>query len=307
MEINLTKMKNGHFVVEPTFQCNVRCDHCIHECSLERRERMPLQLFRSCINQALKLGWTTICLSGGEPFLYPDYIRVASELCLDQGAALVIQTNGFWGQNRIKARKMLQGMNGITQIGFSVDKVHLKEIGLDPLLHAIYATIEAGILNVSISISYQTNLEFQILKEQLTSYVPGIQVEGWPILPVGRAKNNPELSVDYFAYTWDRLQRNCDAQIELSPVVHPNGNLHPCYRTVMALEEKNPLLLGNLNNHSVADLLGNIQNRLLIFILTYGGGSLGYLLNKSPYEGLLEEKYQGVCHFCYEILSRNIK
>lgn len=289
MQIDLTKMRKGHFVIEPTFQCNVCCDHCVHESSWERRERMPLELFRSCINQALKQGWTTICVSGGEPFLLPDYIRAAAELCFEQGVDLVIQTNGFWGQNPVKARKMLQNMTGITQIGFSVDKVHLKEIGLEPVLHAIKATIEAGIHNVSASIAYQTNLEFQILKEQFTSRFPGFVVEGWPILPVGRAKNHPELRVDCLAYPWDQLKRNCDAQIQLRPVVHPNGSLHFCYQAVMALEEKDPLQLGNLNEYMLAELLGNVQNRLLMFMLAYGGGGLGYLLHKSPYEGLLHE------------------
>ena len=304
MQIDLTKMRKGHFVIEPTFQCNVCCDHCVHESSWERRERMPLELFRSCINQALKQGWTTICVSGGEPFLLPDYIRAAAELCFEQGVDLVIQTNGFWGQNPVKARKMLQNMTGITQIGFSVDKVHLKEIGLEPVLHAIKATIEAGIHNVSASIAYQTNLEFQILKEQFTSRFPGFVVEGWPILPVGRAKNHPELRVDCLVYPWDQLKRNCDVQIQLRPVVHPNGSLHFCYQIVMALEEKDPLQLGNLNEYMLADLLGNVQNRLLMFMIAYGGGGLGYLLHKSPYEGLLHEKYQTVCHFCHEILSR---
>ena len=304
MPTDATRLKLGFVVIEPTFRCNVRCDHCIHECSPERRERLTPPLFRSCIAQAAQLGCGTICLSGGEPFLVPGYVRVAGELCRESGANLVVQTNGFWGRDYSNAQKILAGMPGITQMGFSVDKAHLKELGLDPLLNAITATIEAGILNVSLSISFQSTHEFSVLKQVFTSRYPGIEVEGWPILPIGRAKRNPELTAGHAAFAWEQLQRNCDAQRRLNPVVHPNGDLHACYRPVMALDGRDPLVLGNLKEHTLAELLRNVDNRLFMYIVAYGGGGLGYLLHKSPHEELLKRKYQAVCHFCYEVLSR---
>jgi hypothetical protein len=304
VQTNLTRMRRGYFVMEPTFQCNARCEHCMHECSPDRHETMPLPLFCSCVQQALELGWRTICLTGGEPFLLPDHIAAAAEMCRRQGADLVVQTNGFWGRNAAAAREMLQGMRGITQIGFSVDKAHLKEVGLGPVLQALKACIEEDILNLSVSISYQTNHEFEVLKEQFTSLVPGIDVAGWPILPVGRGRTHPELLVDAFTYPWNQLRRNCDTQLQLTPIVHPNGDLHPCYRTVMALEEGDPLLLGNASSESVPRLLADVSNKLFMFVVAYGGGGLGYLLRGSPYESLLDDSYQGVCHFCFEVLAR---
>ena len=84
-------------------------------------------------------------------------------------------------------------MPGIIQMGFSVYKAHLKEIDLGSVLNAITATLESGIQNISLSISYQTKREFQILKHLFEKRFPGIAVAGWPILPIGRAREHLEM------------------------------------------------------------------------------------------------------------------
>lgn len=164
MKADLTWMRKDFIVIIPSFKCNIACDHCQHSCSSDREERMPLELFCSCINQALDLGWKQICLSGGEPFLIPEYIESAAKICRERNAKLIIQTNGFWGKNLTHAKLMLEKMKGITQIGFSIDKSHLKEIKLDYVLDAIKAAVESGINSISISISYQTFNEFEVLE-----------------------------------------------------------------------------------------------------------------------------------------------
>jgi NADH:ubiquinone oxidoreductase subunit E len=257
----------------------------------------------SCIHQAITYGWKTICITGGEPFLVPELLYTTSNLCRKNDVNIAIQTNGFWGKNPKKYLELLRSLRGITQLGFSIDKAHLVFVEIEYIVKAIQYAISSGINRISVSVSYQTLVEYETIKSQFQSIFPGIEVVGWPILPIGRAKYHPELSVDYFAYTWDRLQRNCDLQRQMNPVIHPNGDFHPCYRTVMALEEKDPLILGNVIEKPFEELLLVKNNLLLLFILAYGGGGLGYLLKNSPFEDLLNQKHQSVCHFCYNVLS----
>ncbi len=75
MRVNLTQLRPGPIVVMPLFTCNVSCQHCQHACSPVRRERMPFDLFESVVHQALDTNFTSLCLSGGEPFLLPSYIE----------------------------------------------------------------------------------------------------------------------------------------------------------------------------------------------------------------------------------------
>jgi MoaA/NifB/PqqE/SkfB family radical SAM enzyme len=303
MNVDLTWMEKDFFVIIPSFKCNAMCDHCQHSCSMEREEQMDIDTFCSCIDQALDAGWKKICLSGGEPFLLLDYLEHAGRICKARQAELIVQTNGFWGRDRSKAKDILKKIGGITAIGFSIDKCHIEQIGIDPLLNAINAATESGIKNISISVSYQTSTEFEVLTKTFQEAFPGIQVVGWPICPIGRAKEHPELRVNYYEYQWDRLQRNCDSQVRMIPIVHPNGDLHPCYRTVMVLEDEDPLILGNVNRERISDIISNVDNDLYLFIIVYGGGGLGYLLEGSSQEGILMEKHQGVCHFCHNVLS----
>ena len=240
METDLGRLRTGHFVIIPSFRCNYQCFHCHHSCSPARREAMPLALFQKVVHQALAARWETLCLSGGEPFLFPQYIMVAAERCRNQRRRLVIQTNGFWGADRTKARDFLQPLSDVIEIGFSIDAAHLQQVDLDAVFGALEVSLQAGICRLSVSVAYSDEAELETLRYQLQRRYGGIAVVGWPVLPVGRAKRHPELTAKTPAYAWRSLQHSCGAQTRLSPIVHPSGHFHFCYRIVMALEERDP-------------------------------------------------------------------
>lgn len=265
---------------------------------------MQLSLFESVVAQALETRCTAVCLSGGEPFLLPEHVRRAAEMCRARGRPLVVQTNGFWGRHAARTRGLLEGLAGVAQLGFSIDASHLRQLSLPSVLAAMDAAIEAGVNKLSVSVSYETRQEYEVLKSQLGERYPGIAVLGWPILPVGRAAEHPRLFAEVPGYTWDCLQRSCGAQLEFSPVVHPAGDLHLCYRVVMALERADPLILGSCARSRLDALLSSVQHRLALFLLCFGGGGLGYLLLDSPFSHLLSRRYHSVCHFCHSVLSQ---
>ncbi len=164
--------------------------------------------------------------------------------------------------------------------------------------------IEAGITRLSVTVAYASEEEFSILKEQLARQFTDLDVVGWPIAPIGRAALHRHLWAGVPTYNWHCLQRGCSAQLEFGPVVHPDGKVHFCYHCVMALEGDDPLIIGNVCEQPLKTIFEETGNRMALLVLSLGGGGIGYLLRESPYSYLLEQTYQSVCHFCYDVFSR---
>ncbi|NPV63162.1 MAG: SynChlorMet cassette radical SAM/SPASM protein ScmF [Methanotrichaceae archaeon] len=77
--------------------CNLACRHCWIDPSYQHADKvypsLPLNLFRSIIDQAIPLGLTNIKLTGGEPFLHPQIFEIL-ELIRSKKLKLEIETNG---------------------------------------------------------------------------------------------------------------------------------------------------------------------------------------------------------------------
>lgn len=295
--------RNKVAVIMPTMHCNITCEHCLLACSARTRDTMTEDQINKWTREFIDLGFSPICLSGGEVFLYPDLVRIASLACKENNTPFVIQTNGFWASIPERAQRMLESIPFITQLGFSVDYAHMKFIKKSTIENGIRAAYEAGIDNINLSISYRNLSECNDIKSYFQLRFPKLVIDAWPISPVGRAKEHPELYCESEFHTWNYLPRMCEAQRAFTPIVDPLGNVHLCYHLIMCLGINDPFLIGNLSNTSLSEMLDKISDPLYSFILAYGGGSLGYLLQIVAPE-MLEQEYQRVCQLCYEVFSR---
>jgi MoaA/NifB/PqqE/SkfB family radical SAM enzyme len=75
--------KLGHpppvtLVVNPTMQCNLRCEGC-YAFEFSRTQRMEPELFRKIMREARELGVRFITLTGGEPFAHPQLLDLVAE------------------------------------------------------------------------------------------------------------------------------------------------------------------------------------------------------------------------------------
>lgn len=290
-------------VLMPTLRCNITCAHCLLSCSPESGDTMTKEQIREWVTEFIDLGFKPICLTGGEPFLFPHLVQIASAVCAQRSVPLIIQTNGFWASTPSRAIKFLKQIPYISQLGFSVDYAHMRFIKRETVENGVRAAYETGIDNVSLSISYQTIDEYEEIAAYYRHRFPNITIDEWPITPIGRALDNPELSYEYDNYLLDFLPRSCEAQTCFTPIVDPTGNVHLCYHLIMCLGQDDPFLIGNLSQNSLAEILDKTSDPLFAFILAYGGGSLGYLLDEVAPE-LISREYQRVCQFCYEVFSR---
>jgi pyruvate-formate lyase-activating enzyme len=97
--------------LELTNQCNRACQHCFRN-KADPVGFLPLATVAAILAQAQPLGFTKVCLTGGEVALYPD-LEELFQLIAAQGFDFTLVTNGYrfpddvlplLGQPRIKER-----------------------------------------------------------------------------------------------------------------------------------------------------------------------------------------------------------
>ena len=62
-------------VVSPSMRCNYRCQGC-YSASYERNDDMPPEVFDRILSEAEEMGIRFFIMVGGEPFIYPDLLKV---------------------------------------------------------------------------------------------------------------------------------------------------------------------------------------------------------------------------------------
>lgn len=90
-------------VISPTMRCNYRCQGC-YSASYERKDDMPPETFERILHDAEEMGIRFFILVGGEPFIYPDLLKMLSK---HHQAFFQIYTNGYF-IDRAMAEKLVE-------------------------------------------------------------------------------------------------------------------------------------------------------------------------------------------------------
>src|SRR5579864_6514411 len=78
-----------------TYQCNLSCPHCC--VPIEWPDRLDISLARRFLEDAHACGIRTLGFTGGEPFLYPEFLVALTRRGADLGFRFdKIATNGVW-------------------------------------------------------------------------------------------------------------------------------------------------------------------------------------------------------------------
>ncbi len=86
-------MHLNEITLELTQRCPNRCIHCSSLSCPETTMQLPLSTVKEVIDDAAELGATTISISGGEPFLYPELLEVVDYIH-DHGLKTFIYSSG---------------------------------------------------------------------------------------------------------------------------------------------------------------------------------------------------------------------
>jgi MoaA/NifB/PqqE/SkfB family radical SAM enzyme len=76
-----------------TESCNMRCAHCYGYYAPEKFNRMEYETFRVLVDALVQMGVVAINITGGDPLMHPDFIRMA-EYVSKQPVAWSFLTNG---------------------------------------------------------------------------------------------------------------------------------------------------------------------------------------------------------------------
>ncbi len=98
-----------------TDKCNLRCTHCMFGEHLTGTRFLERDTILQAVAQAYDLGCRLICFTGGEPFVYPDFVGLMKAVLGWSDVKLVVLTNGL-----LKA----QDLSRISRL--DLERVHLQ-------------------------------------------------------------------------------------------------------------------------------------------------------------------------------------
>ena len=92
--LSLGQLKECWFHI--TDNCNLSCRHCLFAASPAKTRMLAPELLESAVGEAIELGCRLFSFTGGEPFLYPDFLPFLSQL-LNQNKDVhaAVLTNGM--------------------------------------------------------------------------------------------------------------------------------------------------------------------------------------------------------------------
>src|SRR5947199_110377 len=109
-----------------TYQCNLTCPHCC--VPIEWTDRLPIDVGLRFLEDAHRFGIKLLGFTGGEPFLYPEFVIAVTRRAAELGFRFdKIVTNGVWFTSSKQLHEVLAGLRTAGyagKIGLSVDKFH---------------------------------------------------------------------------------------------------------------------------------------------------------------------------------------
>src|SRR5262249_10513516 len=92
-----------------TYQCNLSCPHCC--VPIEWPDRLPIPLAVRFLEEAHAYGIRVLGFTGGEPFLYPEFLATVCRRAAELGFRFdKVMTNGVWFTDAKHLEQVLAGL-----------------------------------------------------------------------------------------------------------------------------------------------------------------------------------------------------
>lgn len=290
-----------------TEACHVGCAHCGYIGSKRDREVESPEL-ENWIEQMISYGIPEIIFTGGEAFERYETLAAGVKRARECGAKISVFTSSFWATSREEAKKVLQGLNGLTKVYLSTDLYHQKRVPFAYVRNAIDAAIELGIPKINLNITFATEADRDYVAAQYADY--GNRV----VFYMERVIPTPLISPRVLA-AQDPLQSlnpsNYSHKCWLAtPLIDPNGDLFACHIGKVAAHggnvRKMPYFLGNLRENPFADIMRGAQERTdYQFLRTHGPKGVAEVAQGNPklIEALPRRDFTNACDMCVCTLS----
>ncbi len=302
-----------------TYQCNLTCPHCC--VPIEWTDRLDIPTAIRFLEQAHEAGIEFLGFTGGEPFLYPEFLVVVTNRAAKLGFRFdKLMTNGVWHRDAEHARTVLSQLRdaGFTgKIGLSVDKFHGMDIAkLTEFCRVTQSVFERDTI---LSLSYASRapgkgLEpIHRLAEALGGVVAWSDLLGrymlvsddltmtacWNHLAtVERAEG---LSGNPWDGTWFQ-EDYCEGPGQ-ALIVNPRGEVKPCCGFASDLDQ---LTIGNIHTDSVVEIIAFARKHPVVGTIFREGLSAirDEILARNP--DALPGATSNHCFFCWYVLTRGL-
>lgn len=192
----MTYRRISYAVWEITLKCNLACQHCGSRAGHTRAKELSTEEALDLVTQLAEVGITEVTLIGGEAFLRPDWLEIAS--AITSAGMLCGMTTGGFGISLDTARRMKAA--GISVVSVSVDGLeatHDRLRGKNGSWQWAFKTMshlkEAGIpFGCNTQINRLSAKEFPLIYE----HIRNAGVFAWQIqltVPMGNAADNSEI------------------------------------------------------------------------------------------------------------------
>ncbi|MFO0937704.1 MAG: radical SAM protein [Gemmataceae bacterium] len=302
-----------------TYQCNLACPHCC--VPIEWPDRLEIPIAIRFLEQAHDFGIKWLGFTGGEPFIYPEFVLTVTKRAAELGFQFdKLMTNGVWHRDASHLTEIMTdlknaGFSG--KIGLSVDKFH----GIDIPKLAEFCQVTRTVFDrdTILSLSYASRAPDQGLEpiRKLARELDGV-IDWSPLL------NRYLLVSDDFTMTlnWNHLatveraealpgnpwdgtwfeEDYCEGPGQ-ALIVTPKGEVKPCCGFASDLDQ---LTIGNIYEHSVQDVIQRGNDHPIVGKIFQQGLSAikDEILARDP--NALPGATSNHCYFCWYALTRGL-
>lgn len=301
-----------------TYQCNLACPHCC--VPIEWEDRLPIEVAIRFLEDAHEYGIRRIGFTGGEPFVYPEFVIAVAKRAAELGFRFdKVMSNGVWYRDEAHLTQVLTDLRdaGFTgKLGMTVDKFH----GIDIEKLAGFCLTARRVFNrdTILSLSYASRAPDQGLEliKRLADKLDGVleysellhrymvvsqdltMTLNWNHLaPVERAEK--------FEGGWDGTwfkEDYCEGPGQ-ALIVTPKGEVKPCCGFASDLDQ---LTIGNIHTDTVADII--LQARAHPYVgKVFRDGLTAVvedILKRDP--AALPGASSNQCYVCWYVLTRGL-
>jgi MoaA/NifB/PqqE/SkfB family radical SAM enzyme len=299
-----------------TYQCNLTCPHCC--VPIEWPDRLDIGVAVRFLEDAHAQGVGTLGFTGGEPFLYPEFVVAVSRRAAELGMRFDrIQSNGVWHEDTAHLERVLTELRdaGYTgKLGLSVDKFH----GKHTAKAAEFCRVARRVFDRDniVGLSYASRhpdegLEpVRDLARKLDAVIDWSDLLGRyllvsPELTITLSWNHlaPVERAERYTGAWDGKwfeEDYCEGPGQ-ALIVTPRGEVKPCCGFASDLEQ---LTIGNIHRDTVARIIRRARKHPYVGKVFREGLTTirDEILARDP--EALPGKTSNHCFFCWYVLTK---
>jgi MoaA/NifB/PqqE/SkfB family radical SAM enzyme len=301
-----------------TYQCNLSCPHCC--VPIEWPDRLDIGAAVRFLEDARREGVEVLGFTGGEPFLYPEFVLALTRRAAEIGYRFdKVMSNGVWHEDEKHLTEILTALRdaGYTgKLGLSVDKFH----GVHTAKAAEFCRVARRVFgrdNV-VGLSYASRHPDQGLEpvRELAKELDAV-IDWSPLL--GRyLLVGPEVTItlswnhlapveraERFTGAWDGVwfeEDYCEGPGQ-ALIVTPRGEVKPCCGFASDLDQ---LTIGNIYRDTVRRIIRRARRHPYVGKVFREGLTAirDEVLARDP--SALPGATSNHCYFCWYVLTRGL-